>query len=214
MKRRIGIIGTGDVGKALAAGFIGHGHDVMIGSRHPDKLAALREGLGNSLATGTLKEAVVFAEVVVLAVKGSAALDAVTGLGAELSGKIVIDTTNPIADAAPINGVLQFFTGRNDSLLEQLQRALPKVRFVKAWNSVGAPQMVDPKFSARPSMFICGNDPDAKRVVSEVLQDFGWEAEDMGAAESARALEPLCQLWCIPGLRSNQWNHAFKLLKG
>jgi len=63
-------------------------------------------------------------------------------------------------------------------------------------------------------MFICGNDPDAKRVVSEVLQDFGWEAEDMGAAESARALEPLCQLWCIPGLRSNQWNHAFKLLKG
>jgi 8-hydroxy-5-deazaflavin:NADPH oxidoreductase len=215
MKHKIGIIGTGDVGKALAKGFLDHGHPVMVGSRSPEKLAAIRSGVG-SIVTGTFKETAAFADVVVLAVKGTAAKDAILATGADaLAGKVVIDTTNPIADAAPVNGVLQFFTDRNDSLLEQLQRAVPSARLVKAWSCVGHGHMVDPKFAdGRPTMFICGNDQQSKEVVSGLLRDLGWDAEDMGAAESARAIEPLCQLWCIPGLRANRWNHAFKLLKG
>jgi predicted dinucleotide-binding enzyme len=215
MKQRIGIIGTGDVGKALAKGFLRHGHQVMIGSRNADKLAALRSSIGQELATGTFKEAAGFAEIIILAVKGTAAKEAIAGIGdAALAGKVVIDTTNPIADAPPVNGVLQFFTGRNESLLEQLQQTAPSAHFVKAWNSVGSPHMDDPHFAGgRPTMFICGNDQSAKSMVAAILRDFGWDAEDMGAVESARALEPLCQLWCIPGLRSNQWSHAFKLLK-
>ncbi len=215
MKQKIGIIGTGDVGKALARGFLRHGHQVMIGSRSADKLAALRSSIGHQLVTGTFKEAAAFAEVIVLAVKGTAAKDAISGIhGDALAGKVVIDTTNPIADAPPVNGVLQFFTGHNESLLEQLQLAAPSARFVKAWNSVGSAHMDGPHFAAgKPTMFICGNDQDGKRQVADILQVFGWDAEDMGGAESARAIESLCQLWCIPGLRSNQWNHAFKLLK-
>jgi predicted dinucleotide-binding enzyme len=216
MKPKIGIIGTGDVGKALAKGFLRGGHEVMVGSRSPDKLTAVRNSVGNALATGTFKETASFAEVVVLAVKGTAAKDAVLAIGADtLAGKVVIDTTNPIADAPPVNGVLQFFTGRNESLLEQLQQAAPGARFVKAWSCVGSAHMVDPKFpGGRPTMFICGNDAQAKEVVTGLLSAFGWDAEDMGAVEGARAIEPLCQLWCIPGIRGNRWNHAFKLLKG
>jgi predicted dinucleotide-binding enzyme len=215
MKQKIGIIGTGDVGKALAKGFLHHGHQVMVGSRSPEKLEAIRNSIGSTLATGTLKETAAFAEVVVLAVKGTAAKEAILATGADaLAGKIVIDTTNPIADAPPVNGVLQFFTDRNDSLLEQLQRAAASARFVKAWSCVGHVHMVDPKFpDGRPTMFICGNDQQSKEVVSGLLQTFGWDVEDLGAVESARAIEPLCQLWCIPGIRENRWNHAFKLLK-
>jgi 8-hydroxy-5-deazaflavin:NADPH oxidoreductase len=215
MKQRIGIIGSGDVGKALAGGFLRHGYEVMIGSRDAGKLAALRSSLGAGLGIGTFTEAVRFGQIVVLAVKGTAAQAAVASIGAsELAGKVVIDTTNPIADLPPVNGVLQFFTGRNESLLEQLQQAAPQARFVKAWNSVGSAHMDSPRFAGGPpTMFICGNDAEAKRAVAEILREFGWDAEDMGQQESARAIEPLCQLWCIPGLRANQWMHAFKLLK-
>jgi len=216
MKQKIGILGTGDVGQALAKGFLQYGHQVMVGSRSPDKLAAMRSSLGSTLSTGTLKETAAFGEVIVLAVKGTAARETSLAVGTDLlAGKVVIDTTNPIADAAPVNGVLQFFLGRNESLLEQLQQAVPGARFVKAWSCVGHVHMVDPKFTdGKPTMFICGNDPPAKAVVSGLLKAFGWEAVDMGEVESARAIESLCQLWCIPGIRSNRWNHAFKLLQG
>jgi 8-hydroxy-5-deazaflavin:NADPH oxidoreductase len=215
MKKRIGIIGTGNVGKALATGFLRHGYQAMIGSRSPEKLKILRSSIGQALAIGTFKEAAGFAEVVVFAVKGTAAKEAIVTVGSDaLAGKVVIDTTNPIADVPPVHGVFQFFTERNESLMEQLQRVAPNARFVKAWNSVGSVHMVDPQFAgARPTMFICGNDQDAKRVVSDILNEFGWDAEDMGEAESARPIEALGQLWCIPYLRSNQRNHAFRLLK-
>jgi 8-hydroxy-5-deazaflavin:NADPH oxidoreductase len=214
--KKIGIIGTGVVGKTLAAGFLRHGYPVMIGSRSPEKLEVLKRSIGGQLATGTCKEAVAFSEIVVLAVKGTGAKEAIVGIGDEqLAGKVVIDTTNPIADAPPVKGVFQYFTERNDSLLEQLQRTSPKARFVKAWNSVGSVHMVDPKFpEGRPTMFICGDDPDAKRIVSDILQEFGWAAADMGESESARAVESLGMLWCIPKLRWNRSNHAFKLLEG
>jgi hypothetical protein len=133
---------------------------------------------------------------------------------ANLGGKVIIDTTNPIADSPPVDGVLSFFTGPNESLMERLQAAVPNARFVKAFNCVGNAFMVNPSLpGGQPTMFYCGNDAEAKKVVAGVLEKFGWDLADMGAAAGARAIEPLCQLWCIPGLRDNQWSHAFKLLR-
>ena len=153
--------------------------------------------------------------MVVLAVKGGVAAAALRGAGAaQLAGKVVIDATNPIAEAAPVDGVLQFTTNLNESLMEQLQREFPGAHLVKAFNSVGAARMVDPQYKeGRPTMFICGNDEAAKRTVGQILDQFGWETADMGKATAARAIEPLCMLWCIPGFLHNQWTHAFKLLK-
>jgi len=150
----------------------------------------------------------------VLAVKGSAAADVLKAAGAaNLAGKTVIDTTNPIADAPPVNGVLQFYTSLDESQHERLQRAFPEIKFVKAFNSVGNAFMVNPQFKdGKPTMFICGNDEPAKKTVRTVLDQFGWETADMGQAEAARAIEPLCMLWCIPGFLRNDWAHAFKLL--
>ena len=125
----------------------------------------------------------------------------------------MIDTTNPIADAPPVDGVVQFFTGPNSSLLEHLQTTFPSVRFVKAFSSVGAVRMVNPSFSAgTPTMFYCGNDAAAKATVATIVDQFGWEGLDLGAATAARAIEPLAQLWCIPGFLKSKWSHAFKVL--
>ena len=117
------------------------------------------------------------------------------------------------APAPPVNGVLKFFTSLDESLMERLQTAYPSVRFVKAFSSVGNARMVNPVYAAgRPTMFICGNDAAAKQTVSGVLDQFGWESLDMGSVEAARAIEPLCILWCIPGFLRNEWTHAFKVL--
>jgi predicted dinucleotide-binding enzyme len=210
---KIGVIGSGDVGKALAGGFLKHGHDVVIGTREPAKLAdwAKQNPRGRVASS---PEAAKFAELAVLAVKGTAAA-AVRAAGPEnLKGKPVIDTTNPIADAPPVNGVLKFFTTFDESLMERLQREFPAVSFVKAFNSVGAACMVDPRFKGgKPTMFICGGDDSAKKKVGAVADEFGWDVADMGAVEAARAIEPLCMLWCIPGFQRNEWSHAFKLLR-
>jgi predicted dinucleotide-binding enzyme len=210
---KIGILGSGDVAKALAAGFLKHRHEVSLGTREPAKLAGwVKQNTG--ARTGSFADAAAFGEVVVLAVKGAAALDVLKAAGASLDGKAVIDATNPIAEAAPANGVLRFFTNLDESLMERLQRAHPKARFVKAFNSVGSALMVNPKFTdGKPTMFICGNDAAAKKRVTDILDAFGWETADMGSAEAARAIEPLCILWCIPGFLQGEWRHAFKLLR-
>jgi predicted dinucleotide-binding enzyme len=210
---KIGVLGSGDVARTLASGFLKHGHSVLVGSRTSAKLkdwAASNPGG----ATGSFAEAAAFGEVLVLAVKGTVAAEALRLAGAAaLSGKPVIDACNPISDAPPEKGVLRFFTGPNESLMEALQREFPAARFVKAFNSVGAARMVDPQFAGgRPTMFICGDDEAAKAQVARLLEQFGWESADMGSAEAARAIEPLCMLWCIPGFLRNQWTHAFKLL--
>lgn len=129
--------------------------------------------------------------------------------------KVVIDATNPIDHTRPpVNGVLPYFTNMNESLMERLQKVVPDAKLVKAFNSVGNAFMYKPDFNGQlPTMFICGKDEDAKQTVSKILDVFGWETADMGKAEAARAIEPLCILWCIPGILSNQWSHAFKLLK-
>ena len=210
---KIGIIGSGTVATTLAAGFVKHGHEVMLGTRDPAKLAAFTAANPKARA-GSVADAAGFAELAVLAVKGGAAIDAVRGVAAQLAGKAVIDTCNPIADAPPVDGVFQYFTGPNDSLMERLQGAYPALKFVKAFNSVGAVRMVNPQLAGGPpTMFIAGDDAAAKAQVAAVLEQFGWGVADMGRAVAARAIEPLCMLWCIPGLLNNQWTHAFKLLR-
>ena len=211
---KIGIIGSGDVAKSLAAGFLKHGHDVTLGTRAAAKLADFAKA-NPKAKVASFADAAKFGEAVVLAVKGSAAAQALTAAGAaNLAGKTVIDATNPIADAPPTNGVLKFFTNLDSSSMEQLQRQFAGAHFVKAFNSVGAAAMVNPQFKGgKPTMFICGNDAGAKKTVSGILGQFGWEVEDMGAAEAARAIEPLAILWCIPGFAKNDWFHAFKLLR-
>jgi predicted dinucleotide-binding enzyme len=211
---KIGILGSGVVGKALAKGFMKHGYDVMVGSRHPEKLEDWKTEINTNLRTGDLSETASFGDVMVLATKGTAAADVIKLAGIDsLSGKTVLDTTNPIADAEPVNGVLKYFTSLNDSLMEQLQKLAPEVNFIKAFNSVGNAFMVDPQFESKPTMFICGNNKEAKQEAEKILDQFGWEVEDMGSVEAARAIEPLCILWCIPGFLENRWTHAFKLLK-
>jgi 8-hydroxy-5-deazaflavin:NADPH oxidoreductase len=212
---KIGIIGSGVVGQTLAAGFLKHGHEVEIGTRDAAKLkdwSAKHPGI----KVKTFPEAAAFGDVVVLAVAGQVALEAVKLVGPKaLSGKTVVDACNPIGGGPPVNGVLSYFTTLTDSLMERLQKAYPQAHFVKAFNSVGNAQMVNPQFAGgRPTMFICGNDAGAKKTVTQILDQFGWDAEDMGAVEAARAIEPLCMLWCIPGVGQGDWSpHAFKLLR-
>jgi 8-hydroxy-5-deazaflavin:NADPH oxidoreductase len=212
---KVGIIGSGVVAQTLGGGFLKHGHEVALGTRDPAKLkdwAAKHKGA----AVRSMGEAAGFGDVVILAVAGDAALEALKQAGADaLAGKTVIDACNPIGGGLPVNGVLSYFTLQNESLMEQLQKAFPDAHFVKAFNSVGNGQMVNPQFAGgKPTMFICGNDANAKKAVAQILDQFGWETEDMGAVEAARAIEPLCKLWCIPGVGKGDWSaHAFKLLR-
>ena len=213
--KKIGVLGSGAVGKVLADGFVKHGYEVMLGSREPAKLAAWQAAAPGRGSAGTFADAARFGEIVVLAVKGTGAEEVVRLIGSDtLSGKTVIDATNPIADAPPVNGVLRLFTTQDESLMERLQRLAVAARFVKAFSSVGNSLMVNPQLAGGPpTMFICGNDAAAKAEVKGILDQFGWGSEDMGGVEAARAIEPLCVLWCIPGFRQNRWRHAFKLLE-
>jgi predicted dinucleotide-binding enzyme len=210
---RIGVLGSGQVGQVLAEGFARHGYEVRIASRTPDKLRVFSDRSG--IQVGTFADVAAWAEGVVLAVLGRAAEEALREAGAgNLRGKLVVDTTNPISDEPPEDGVLRFFTEPNSSLMERLQAAFPEARFVKAFNSVGNALMVNPTLpGGRPTMFYCGNDAEAKSQVATILDQFGWEAMDMGTARAARAIEPLCQLWCIPGFLRQQWTHAFKMVR-
>jgi len=212
---KVAVLGSGQVGQVLADGFLKHGHDVMRASRDPGKLADWAKGAGANASVGTFAEGAKYGDVVVLAVKGSAASQAVELCGNDaLTGKLVLDATNPIADAPPEKGVIRFFTNLDESLMERLQKQAPGARFVKAFSSVGNAMMVNPDYGGtRPTMFICGNDEGAKAEAKKLLDQFGWDSEDMGGVEAARAIEPLCMLWCIPGFLRNQWTHAFHLLK-
>ena len=211
---KIGILGSGEVGMTLAKGFLKYDYQVAIGSDHVEKLAEFKKE-NPKMETATFEQAAQSADIVVLCVKGTVAEKIVEKVKMHLSGKTVIDSTNPIADAPPQNGVLKYFTSLDESLMERLQRIAPDAQFVKAFNSIGSGLMVNPDFgdNTKPTMFICGNNDDAKNKVSEIVEKFGFEIEDMGKVESARAIEPLCILWCIPGFVKNEWAHAFKLLK-
>jgi hypothetical protein len=213
--QRIAVLGSGQVGQVLADGFLKHGYEVMRGSRSPENLREWKEKAGPKARTGSFAETAKFGEIVVLAVKGTGAEAAVEQAGIDnLAHKPVLDATNPIAETPPVNGVLSYFTGPNESLMERLQKKAPSAKFVKCFSCVGNAFMVNPDFGGvKPTMFICGNDAEAKEQTKTVLDKFGWETEDMGKVEGARAIEPLCILWCIPGLVGGHWAHAFKLLK-
>lgn len=212
---KIGILGSGEVGQTLGSGFIKHGHQVKIGTSNPDKVKDWLQKQSTNAFVGSFEEAAIFGDIIVLAAKGSAAINVLDKAGIKnLNCKTIIDTTNPISDATPVNGVLQFFTDINFSLMEQLQSKYPDSNFVKAFSCVGSSLMVNPDFGGtKPTMFIAGNNADSKLQVKGILNTFGWDVEDMGSSESARAIEPLCILWCIPGFIENRWRHAFKLLK-
>jgi predicted dinucleotide-binding enzyme len=213
---KVGIIGSGIVAQVLAKAFLSEGNEVMIGSRDPQKDSIKKWKAENPRANaGSFAETAAFGELLVLAVAGYAASQALEAAGLKnLEGKTIIDVTNPLSHEPPVNGVLKLSTTANTSLMEELQRLVPKAKFVKAFNTVGNTQMYKPSYKeGRPTMFICGNDAAAKKQVTKILDLFGWETEDMGSVEAARAIEPLCVLWCIPGFLRNQWTHAFKLLK-
>ena len=209
--KKIAVLGSGPVGETLSNGFLAHGYAVMRGSRDPAKLAAWKAGAKGEASVGSFEDAAAFGEIVVLAVAGSASAAVVATIAPHISGKPVVDTTNPIG-GPPENGVLKYFTAQNDSLMEQLQKAAPKAHFVKAFNSVGNVLMVNPKLSSPPTMFICGNDAGAKATTTEILTQFGWGTLDCGGVEAARPIEALCMLWCIPGFVKNDWMHAFKMV--
>ena len=212
--KKIGILGSGIVAKTLGDGFLQNGYSVMLGTRDASKLTDWQAEKGGKVEIGSFDETAAFGDIVVLAVKGTVAGVVLKQVNPDhLKGKTVMDATNPISDSAPENGVLRFFTDQNGSLMETLQKENPQAHFVKGFSSVGSARMINPPFDSKPSMFICGNDESAKKEVAAIVEMFGWEVEDMGSAEAARAIEPLCMLWCIPGFLHNQWTHAYKLLK-
>lgn len=211
-KVRIGVIGSGEVGRALGRGFAALGHDVRIGSREPAKLQEWADAVGARASTGTFEETARFGDVIVLATLGVATLDALrlSGTG-HFDGKVVIDTTNPLDFSRGMPP--QLSVGHTDSLGEQVQRLLPGARVVKAFNTVGNALMVNPQLpGGPPDMFICGNDDDAKTIVAQMCQHFGWGVIDIGPIECSRYLEPMCLVWVLHGVRSGSWSHAFKML--
>jgi 8-hydroxy-5-deazaflavin:NADPH oxidoreductase len=212
---RIAVLGTGDVGRVLGKGLARLGHEVKMGSRDANnpKANAWAAEAGPSASVGDFAEAARFAEMAVLATLWSGTENALRFAGAEnLAGKVLIDATNPLIftpGAPPALAV-----GHRDSGGEQVQRWVPRARVVKAFNIVGNAHMVNPQFpGGPPDMFICGNDAGAKSAVSGILTAFGWNTIDIGGIEGSRLLEPLCILWVGYGMRTNSWNHAFKLLR-
>ena len=199
---RIGILGSGQVGRALARGYARHGHEVRIGTRQAEV---------DGLPTGPPAEVAAAAELVVLAVQGSAAESLVGSLAEELDGRVLVDATNPLDLSA---GTPQLFVGHTDSLGERVQRAAPGARVVKAYNTVGNALMVDPQLpGGPPSMFIGGDDQAAKDTVTALLRDTGWDVVDLGGIEASRWLEPMCLAWVAHGARTGTWEHAFRLLR-
>jgi 8-hydroxy-5-deazaflavin:NADPH oxidoreductase len=212
---KIGILGTGDVGRALGNGFIALGHEVKMGSRdaHNEKAAAWASTSGINASAGTFADATKFGDVLVLALSWTGTENALQLAGTEnFAGKVVIDAINPLI-FEPVKPIA-LALGHTDSAGEQIQRWLPSAHVVKAFNTVGFAEMFKPDFAdGPPDMFICGNDDAAKQTVTEILTDFGWSTIDAGGIEGSRLLEPLCVLWVGYAMRTKTFHHAFKLLR-
>ena len=211
---RIGILGSGDVGRALGKGFADLGHEVMLGTRDPnqDKVKTWVAQAGPGARAGTFAEAAAFGEIAVLATLWTGTESALRLAGMEaLRGKVVLDATNPLdfSSAPP-----QLLIGRTDSAGEQVQRWLPGSHVVKAFNMVGNAHMVKPSFpGGPPDMFLCGNDAAAKARTTGLLEELGWSVIDLGGIEASRYLEPMAMVWILHAIRSQSGNHAFKMLR-
>jgi len=208
---KVGILGSGDVGKSFARAFGALGHDVVIGSRSPEKLSDFVGGEGDRVTSGTFEEAARSGDLIVLATHGMATEEAISMAGKQnFDHKVVIDATNPLDFSG---GAPRLAVGHTDSLGEQIQRFIPNARVVKAFNTVGNPLFFKPDLpGGPPDMFIGGNDADAKKLVSQVCEAFGWGVVDLGGIEASRYLEPMCMAWVVHGVISGTWLHAFKLL--
>ena len=199
---RIGIIGSGAVGRALARGLQRHGHETRIGTRKEQV-----EGL----PVGTPSEVAADADLVFLAVQGAAAVEVAGELAGDLTGKVLVDTTNPLDFSSGAPGL---FVGHTDSLGERVQLAVPRTEVVKAYNTVGNPLMVDPDLpGGPPTMFIAGNSEHGKGMVAELLTATGWEVADLGGIEASRYLEAMCLAWVLAVRASGNPDQAFKLLR-
>lgn len=213
---KVGILGTGDVGRSLGTGFARLGHEVKMGARtagHEKAMAWASEN-GAKTSQGTFAEAATFGDLLVMATLGSANLEVVGQAGAEnFAGKVVIDATNP----------LDFSTGSpdlnpkgTDSGGEVLQRAIPLAKVVKAFNTTPNVLMFRPQIAGGPpDMFIAGDDADAKKTVTRILNEFGWPTVyDFGGIKQARWLEAMCISWVLACMSANSWRLGFKMLRG
>lgn len=211
-KMKVGILGSGDVGKSFARAFNKLGHDVKIGSRTPEKLNAFVAEVGSRVTSSTFEETARFGDVIVMATLGVGTEEAIRLADPDnFASKVVIDATNPL-DYTP-GGPPRLAIGHQDSLGERVQRWTPKARVVKAFNTVGNPLFFKPQLrGGPPDMFICGNDSGAKKLVSQICSEFGWGVIDVGGIEGSRYLEPMCITWVMHGILSGSWNHAFKML--
>ena len=209
---KVGILGSGDVGLKLASSFLELGHSVKIGTRSPIKVESWVAAHGTKAYAGSFSEAAKFGEIIIIATLWNGTASAIEMADAKnFAGKLVIDVTNPLDFS---KGIPELAVGHTDSAGEIIQRLLPEAKVVKAFNIVGNPHMFRPDFSGGPpTMFICGNDEQAKKTVTEILSAFGWEAADIGGIEGSRLLEPLAMLWIVYYFKSNNGNHAFKLLR-
>ncbi len=214
---KIGILGSGDVGRKLGEGFVGLGHTVMIGTRDPnqEKIVSWVKNHGDKVSAGSFSEVAKFGELLVVATPWSGTLEAIRMCDPkDLVDKLVIDVTNPLDFSTGVSPRLA--VGYTDSAGEIVQRLLPEAKVVKAFNTVGNPHMVHPNFPkcGPPTMFICGNDENAKRIVTDdILSKFGWETIDIGGIEGSRLLEPLAMLWITCYFQMHSSEHAFKLLR-
>ena len=210
-KVNVGVLGSGDVGKSFARAFAAVGHDVMIGSRSPEKLSDFAAST-KGVRSGTFEETAKFGDLIALATLGQATSEALRLAGTQnLDGKVIIDATNPLDFST---GAPRLSIGFDDSLGEQVQRQVPGARVVKAFNTVGNALFYQPNLpGGPPDMFLCGNDDDAKKIVGQVCEAFGWGVVDIGGIEGSRYLEPMCMTWVLYGIRNSSWNHAFKLLR-
>jgi len=214
MAKKIGILGSGMVGQALAKGFLKSGYEVKIGTRDVSKLNDFLKEAGNKASVGSFSDTAAFGDMVVLCCKGTAVEDVIRLAGkGNLKSKTVIDVTNPLLfgeEGKPPKMDVSF----PGSLGAKIQQLLPDARVVKAFNIVGNAYMCNPKLEeGTPDMFIAGNDAGAKKTVAEIASKWGWPVHDLGGIEQAYLLEALAMVWIQYAFMNNHWTHAFKLLK-
>ncbi len=210
---KVGILGSGDVAQSLGKGIAAIGHDVMLGTRQPDKQQLKDLATQSGIKISTNAQTAAFGELIILAIKGTATEEVLPGLQSDLAGKVVIDVTNPLVFGD--NSAPGLSVGHTDSGGEVVQRLLPDSKVVKTLNTISHAHMVQPSYQqGTPTMFMAGNDADAKSQVDKLLQALGWQdITDLGGIENSRLTEPLCLLWVQYGAVNNTWDHAFAVLK-